>query len=262
MTSAPSLFAGTAWYYARYRLPYPHELIRDIAEEFSLDGGGRLLDLGCGPGSAALRFHELFEEVVGVDPDPDMIAEAGRQSEAAGVGNARWLCMAAESISGELAPVRLVMFGSSLHWMDQDRVLGTSHRLLSDHGGIAIFGMPGEWGGPEPWQQEATKVVKRWLGNERRAGSGMFAHPEERWEQVLERSPFVRIKRREYRFDHVWTAEAIIGFLYSTSFAARHLFGDATTAFEEEVRSALLHLNPEGTFREEIVAESLLAWKR
>lgn len=82
MTSAPSLFAGTAWYYARYRLPYPDQLIRDIAEEFSLDGGGRLLDLGCGPGSVALRFHSLFEEVIGVDPDPGMIAEAGERSQA------------------------------------------------------------------------------------------------------------------------------------------------------------------------------------
>jgi hypothetical protein len=59
----------------------------------------------------------------------------------------------------------------------------------------------------------------------------------------------------------VWTVDGIIGLLYSTSFAARRLFGDEAGAFEEDVRQALFHLRPEGTFREEIVAESLLAWK-
>lgn len=262
MISDPSLFAGTAWYYARYRVPYPEELIRDIAEEFSLDGRGRLLDLGCGPGAVALRLHGLFEEVVGIDPDPAMIEEAGRQSHAIGATNVRWICMPAEGISGELAPVRLVTLGSSLHWMDQELVLRASHALLSDDGGIAIFGMPGVWDGPEPWQQEATRAVKRWLGDERRAGRGTFTDREERWEQVLERSPFVRIKQREYRFDYVWTADTFIGFLYSTSFAARPLFGDSCDAFEEDVRSALQRLSPEGVFPEKVVAESLLAWKR
>jgi hypothetical protein len=43
-----SLFAGTAYYYARYRGPYPTALIADIVTHFGLDGAGRLLDLGCG----------------------------------------------------------------------------------------------------------------------------------------------------------------------------------------------------------------------
>ncbi len=261
MTSEPSLFAGTARYYARYKVPYPEELFRDIADEFSLDGKGRLLDLGCGPGTVALRLHDLFEEVVGIDPDPAMIEEADRRCDAIGATNVHWVCMPAEGISGKLAPVRLVTLGSSLHWMNQELVLRTSHALLSDDGGIAIFGMPGMWDGPEPWQQEATRIVKRWLGDQRRAGRGTFTSPEERWGQVLERSPFVRVKQREYRFDHVWTVDTIIGFLYSTSFAARPLFGDSCDAFEEDLRSALQQLSPKGIFHEKVLAESLLAWK-
>jgi hypothetical protein len=33
-----SLFAGTAAYYTRYRVPYPPELIADIVVHFRLDG--------------------------------------------------------------------------------------------------------------------------------------------------------------------------------------------------------------------------------
>ena len=43
-----SLFAGTAWYYARYRPGYPKIFFDKVIERFHLDGRGCLLDLGCG----------------------------------------------------------------------------------------------------------------------------------------------------------------------------------------------------------------------
>jgi SAM-dependent methyltransferase len=44
----------------------------------ALDGSGRLLDIGCGPGSIGLMPAPHYAEVVGVDADADMIAEATR----------------------------------------------------------------------------------------------------------------------------------------------------------------------------------------
>jgi cyclopropane fatty-acyl-phospholipid synthase-like methyltransferase len=61
--------------------------------ELVLDGTGRLIDVGCGPGSVALLLAPLFEEVVGVDPDTGMIAAA--ETEAALRGSemrAGWRC--------------------------------------------------------------------------------------------------------------------------------------------------------------------------
>jgi hypothetical protein len=78
----------------------------------------------------------------------------------------------------------------------------------------------------------------------------------------LARSPFVDIQQRTYPFDHVWTVDSIAGDLYSTSYAARPLFGDHVGDFEQDVREALLSLNPDGVFPERIVADALLAWKR
>lgn len=267
-TYDPSLFAGTAAYYARYRIPYPDRLIRDIVEELRPDGSGRLLDLGCGTGALTLPLAPHFQEVVAVDPDPEMLAEAQRQGEAAGASNVRWLRMRAEEVSRELGSFRLVTCGTSFHWMDRDRVLQLTHDLLSGDGGIAIAGgvtpfytVSGFWGGPEPWHEAITAVLKRWLGEERRAGSGAFAHPQERHERVLERSPFVRLRRREYHIRHAWDSDSIIGYLYSTSFAARRLFGERAPAFEAEVREALQEIDLECRFSEEIVFESLTACK-
>ncbi|HVX44532.1 MAG TPA: methyltransferase domain-containing protein, partial [Mycobacteriales bacterium] len=71
-----SLFAGAARYYEEGRLPYAPGLgagLRSVASD-----PGRLLDVGCGPGSVALRAAGDVGDVVGVDADPDMILEARR----------------------------------------------------------------------------------------------------------------------------------------------------------------------------------------
>ena len=41
-----TLYAGSAAYYSRGRLPYPAELAAVLREELGLDGTGRLLDVG------------------------------------------------------------------------------------------------------------------------------------------------------------------------------------------------------------------------
>jgi SAM-dependent methyltransferase len=265
----PLPFAGTAWYYARYHVPYPADLIRDLIDEFGLDGKDRLLDIGCGTGAVALKLRHVFEEVVGIDRDDEMIAEAKRQGAAEGATNVRWLSMPAESVPRELGEFRLVTLGSSLHWMDRDRVLALAYDLLTDGGGIAVasgvsgfWDTSGLWGGLEPWQREVVDVVKRYLGEERRAGGGTYAPPKERHERVLERSRFEGVKRKEYRVDQVWDYDSVIGYLYSTSFAAKPLFGDRAPAFEQDVRDLLSELSADGQFRETLVFESLLARKR
>src|SRR5262249_37897852 len=51
-----SLFAGAARYYEQGRLPYAPELAGVFARSLALDGQGRLLDVGCGPGTVTLRL--------------------------------------------------------------------------------------------------------------------------------------------------------------------------------------------------------------
>lgn len=61
-----TLFLGSASYYQRGRLPYAPGLPDVLAEILMLDGRGRLIDVGCGPGTLALSLAHLFGDVVGV----------------------------------------------------------------------------------------------------------------------------------------------------------------------------------------------------
>ena len=63
-----------------------------------LDGSGRLLDLGCGPGTLTLPLAPHFAEVAAIDPDEGMIAEARK----AGAANVDWRIGRAADLSSAL----------------------------------------------------------------------------------------------------------------------------------------------------------------
>ena len=85
------LFKGTARYYSRYRPGYPDEMIALVIERFCLDGTGRLLDLGCGTGQLLIPLAPHVETAIGMDPEPEMLAEAARVAADEGISNAVWI---------------------------------------------------------------------------------------------------------------------------------------------------------------------------
>ena len=66
MTYDPTLFLGTAAYYSSGRPPYSGDLVPTLVAEARLDGSGRLLDVGCGPGSLSLALANHVEDVIGL----------------------------------------------------------------------------------------------------------------------------------------------------------------------------------------------------
>ena len=113
-----------------------------------LDGTGTLIDVGCGPGVLAVQLAPLFDTVIGIDPEPAMLAEARRHAAAHDV-EAAWIEARAEDLATlELPAARLVTFGQSIHWTDRQPVLATVHELLAPGGAVALIAPAIEHGSP------------------------------------------------------------------------------------------------------------------
>jgi SAM-dependent methyltransferase len=256
--TAPLPFAGTAPFY-RFRVPYPPEAFAFLRAEFGLEPGGRILDLGCGPGTLSIPLSRLVGEVVALDIDPEMLAEGERQAAGAGRANIRWLCARAEDVSRELGRFRLVTLGQSFHWMDRDGLLRRLAPLVEDGGGLALVA-PGGRRPQESWEELAQSVVARYLGPRDRHP---LTNPEPENAPALRRSQdFAVAGAREFPSRIERDVSAILGWVYSSSTSARHRFGERAADFEAELAAALLGANSSGIFRERVETEVVVVRKR
>lgn len=256
------MYGGSAPYYARGRLPYPPETADVLREELSLDRTRRLIDVGCGPGSLALLLSPLFAEVVGVDPDPGMLEEAGRQSSELGITNTRWVELQAEALPAGLGSFAVATFAQSFHWMQRERVALAVRRMLepggfwvhvgaTTHEGLqGVEGLP--W--PSPPRAAIAELVHRYLGPTRR--DGVTGEDE-----VMLAAGFAG-PRRVSVAGHVYerSEDQVVASVLSLSWATPHLFGPKLADFEEELRRLLRDTSPEGRFSEKARDIELVIW--
>ncbi len=273
----PSLYAGSAPYYVRGRVSYPQELVDRLADELGLDGTGRLLDVGCGPGSLTLLLAPLFEDSTGLDADPDMLAEGARQAAAAGLTNVEWVMSRAEDLSPHLGPFRVASLAQSFHWMDRARVARLLHAALAPDGALVHVHATTHQGvdsdvalpHPRPPREEIDGLVKRFLGPQRRAGRSA-APPLSRDEAAVGREESAIYSEAGFtgqsRFEVpgaavVRSPDDVVASVFSLSSAAPHLFGDRVALFEAELRELLARASPEGRFSEQMREIAVDVWR-
>ncbi|HZR81733.1 MAG TPA: class I SAM-dependent methyltransferase [Candidatus Binatia bacterium] len=237
-------FAGTAIDYARYRPPYPDAFLADLRARAETSGRGSLLDLACGPGRVAIPMAPHFSSVLAVDVEPDMIAVGEAEARRRGAGNISWLVERAESLALPPRSIELITIGEAFHRLDAERMIELMPRWLRPRGSVATLGADPVWRGSEEWKRAVVDVVNRWtgqaLGN---PNEGPGGGPVDEL-----RAAGLEVEEREWVFDWIWTCDSIVGFMFATSIASRRLLGDQATAFEADLRRALLECEPSGRF--------------
>lgn len=160
-------FSGeTADYYARYRRGYPDSLIDALVDRLTLTIADVVLDLGCGTGQLAIPLARHVRVVIGMDPEPDMLAQAEKTARASGSQNTLWVLGsdahlgALRSLIGDGA-LGAVTIGNAIHWMDHQRLFTEVRPMLRSGGGIAVIA-----NGTPLWQQdsEPSRALRRALG--------------------------------------------------------------------------------------------------
>lgn len=229
-----SLFAGTAEWYARYRPGYPPELIERLAAAAGLDGTGRLLDLGSGPGLLAVPLAPFVSEVVAADPEPEMLAQLP-----AGIVRRQ---ARAEDVDETWGTFELVTIGRAFHWMDGDVVMDRLARVTRQ---VALVGDK-----IEESEAETTLLdVAREFFGERPP----MKQPRVKYEQALAASPFSDVQLITVAVERTWTIDQLIGFAYSTSFASLARVGDRREEFERALRERF-----KPSYRERVSVDALL----
>ncbi|MEI6429179.1 MAG: class I SAM-dependent methyltransferase [Pseudanabaena sp. ELA607] len=265
-TYDPTLFAGVAKYYSQYRPRYNDDLYQLLIQEFQLDGTGRLLDLATGTGLIAIALSPHFQEVIGLDPDPEMLREAQQEAELDNIHNIQWVNTQAENLSAELGEFRLITIGRAYHWFDKPKVLKLASDRLIQGGGIALtYSHQDIWHSTELWKIKVLEVVKKYLGEKRRVGNGTIENLDATYAELprlLEQSGFTAPELKTIIIEKVWTIDSWVGYLYSTAFCRPDYFGDRLNEFEQEMRETVANLFPSGEFIEQIPFDVYLAHKK
>lgn len=235
------LFKGAAQYYAAYRPGLPPQVASHLTERFNLDGRGTLLDMGCGTGQSTFALAPLFEKTAAFDIDEEMLKEA-KKRQPRGL-RIEWQLRSDKEVTAAEGPYRLAIACRAFNWMDQYSLLQRLHHVLEPNGGVALIGDRSFWTGDEAWQKIIKKVIQGFLGQPRRAGNSTFAAPDEPYILTLEKNGYDEPFYHAIPLVRQWDIQSIIGYLYSTSFSARHLYGERIEEFENTMREELLSAN-------------------
>jgi SAM-dependent methyltransferase len=266
-----SLYAGSAEFYAVGRAAYPAEIADRLRTELGLDGQGRLLDVGCGPGSLTLLLAPLFGEAIGVDADADMLTVAARLAAAAHLDHVSWRHLRGEDLPADLPEIRVATLAQSFHWMDRPRVASALRGMLAPAGALVHVsattheGVPSDATLPHPQPPRAAiqRLVQQHLGDRRRAGRGVLPSGTAGGEDVVYRAAGFMGPHRIVIAGRVLerTVEEVVASVYSLSSSTPHLLGDRLPTFDADLRRLLRQASPSGRFSEQMGSITLHLWR-
>jgi SAM-dependent methyltransferase len=154
-------FATTAELYEQYRPPYSAEFFQAVAQRLTLSRQHALIDLGTGPGLLALGFAPYAGRVVGVDPEPEMLAAARAAAARAGA-DVTFVEGRAEDLPEGIGGFDVVTIGRALHWMDHNALGPLFARLIASDGAIVVCACFSVHDGRNSWLGDYNAARRKW----------------------------------------------------------------------------------------------------
>ena len=252
----PHRFHAAAAHYRGGRIPYPPKLIRRVADLVGLGENDRVLDLGCGPGQLAIGFSYFANEVLGVDPEPEMLAIAAEAAKGL-ASNVRFHEGSSFDIDQSLGRFHLVTMGRSFHWMDRPATLHRLDDMVEVGGAITLFGDRHIEVPENAWHDEWRVITERYAQSDPAWQQRRRAEPPH--ESVLLASRFSRLERVSLIAQHVSTVDSLIERARSMSCLSRQQIGAREDEVARELRALLSGIATDGRITEVIEWSALIA---
>jgi ubiquinone/menaquinone biosynthesis C-methylase UbiE len=131
-------FSGFADVYDRYR-PQPPPAIVDLLTQLARCELPAVVDLGSGTGLSSILWAGRASSVIGVEPNPDMRAQAAHRAAAAGASNVRFIEGLSIATGLPEACADIVTCSQSLHWMEPEPTFAEVARILRSGGVFAAY---------------------------------------------------------------------------------------------------------------------------
>ncbi len=130
-------FGNQAENYTRYRKPYPRELY-DLIFSLLPKEAKKILDIACGTGKSTEPLVRDGLEIIGIDHDSLMIAEAQKQAELKNLP-IKYSVAEVEQLPFSNQEFDAITIGTAFHWFANDKAIEEIRRVLRDRGLLLIF---------------------------------------------------------------------------------------------------------------------------
>jgi len=128
-------FSGYADLYNNSR-PVPPEIITKAVLLYLNKSPETVVDIGSGTGLSAWIWKGIAEKIIGIEPNDDMRAEAGKNISESNISFHKGLSDNT-GLPAEYADI--VSVSQAFHWFPVDSTLEEIHRLLKPGGVLAVF---------------------------------------------------------------------------------------------------------------------------
>jgi len=250
-------FRSTVPYYLKGRPAYPPRLIRRVVDLCRLTPAHRVMDLGCGPGQLAVAFAPFAGEVVGIDPEPAMLAAAAAHAAQMDV-KVRLIEATSDDLDPTLGMFRLVTIGRAFHWMNRRRTLERLDRLVEAHGAVVLFRDRHPDLPDNAWRTPYRALMERFAVQDdartRRSAPGWQPH-----EAILLDSPFHRLERVTVIVQSKTPVETFVDRALSMSSTAPARIGARSQDLVREMRALMASFAVDGCVSETVETEALIA---
>ncbi len=130
-------YSPAALSYSRGRPGYPDPVIAEVVEQTGIDAASRLVEIGCGPGTATESFAALGCAMDCVEPNAEFIKIARQRLRK--YPKVRLHQCSLEQYEVASGEADAVLAATSFHWVDRDIALLKSADLLRPSGYLVLL---------------------------------------------------------------------------------------------------------------------------